>query len=212
MSKRYWIIDAGHGGLKQGKYVTAPNKMFHFNDGLVIYEGVVNRDIAKILCAKLHDACIDFAIVYDDVEDWGLGTRAALVNKIYNKNKNAISLSIHSNAGGGNGFEYFTSHGETEADLMGEVLYQCYRKFLPKFEVRVDKTDGDHDKEARFTMVGYESNGKWVGPKCPALLVENLFFDNRKEAEYLLSDEGKNEIANCLFEWIKLIEKDEHKK
>ena len=32
--------------------------------------------------------------------------------------------------------------------------------------------------------------------KCPAVLTENLFQDNKKDVEFLLSEKGKNAIVN----------------
>ena len=37
-------------------------------------------------------------------------------------------------------------------------------------------------------------------------LVENLFFDNRKEADYLLSEIGQQRIAQCIVDSIKAVE------
>lgn len=207
MPKKYWIIDAGHGGMVDGKYTTAPDKMHTFEDGYTIYEGVTNRAIARELVALFRfNGCIDFALVYDEKHDTPLSTRAKLVNKLYEKYPNAVSLSIHSNAGGGSGNEIFTSAGETEADGLAELLYETIKEQLPEFRFRPDLSDGDHDKEARFYMVGYESNGVRVGPKCPAILAEFLFFDNRKEAEFLNSFAGQQRIARCLFDWILRVE------
>ena len=31
--------------------------------------------------------------------------------------------------------------------------------------------------------------------KCPAILTENLFYDNKEEVKFLLSDEGREAIA-----------------
>jgi len=210
MSNYYWIIDAGHGGIKEGKYVTAPAKMHKFDDGFTIHEGEVNRKISALLQRMLQTEGIDFCLVYDEVEDTSLDSRINLVNKVYEKNPNAILLSIHSNAGGGKGLEIFTSIGQNKSDVVAEYLHQSYTKYLPKFKFREDESDGDHDKEARFAMVGYErmKNGKvvWYGPKCPAVLVENLFFDNREEAEYLNSEIGQHEIAKAMFEGIAQVE------
>jgi len=83
MSKYFWLIDAGHGGIKDGKYVTAPAKMHRFDDGFTIYEGVTNRKIAAKLAAMLHDACIDFGLVYDEVLDISLTERARIVNSVF---------------------------------------------------------------------------------------------------------------------------------
>jgi N-acetylmuramoyl-L-alanine amidase len=204
MSNYYWIIDAGHGGVRNGMYVTAPAKMYRFPDGYSIYEGVVNRLTAKALCAKLDEAGIDYGLVYDEIEDTPLHKRAALVNTIYTKRPNAISLSIHSNAGGGKGSEIFTSIGQNKSDIVADYFIREYKK-MP-FTFRADTTDGDHDKEARLYMVGYLDNGVWKGPKCPAILVENLFFDNRLEAEFLNSPFGQEEFAKTMFNAITKIE------
>jgi len=210
MSNYYWIIDAGHGGIKNGHYVTAPAKMHKFEDGLTIYEGEINRKISALLQRMLQTEGIDFCLVYDEVEDTPLDDRINLVNRVYEKNPNAILISIHSNAGGGKGLEIFTSVGKDKSDLVAELLYQSYTRYLPNFKFRDDLSDGDHDKEARFAMVGYwrTKNGKevWYGPKCPAVLVENLFFDNKEEAGYLNSELGQHEIALAIFEGIKMVE------
>ena len=206
--KRYWIIDAGHGGMVDGKYTTAPDKMHTFEDGYTIYEGVTNRAIASKLVGMLKaNDCIDFALVYDEKFDTPLSTRSKLTNLLYERHPNAVCLSIHSNAGGGSGNEIFTSIGETEADGLAELLYECVKTHLPEFKFRSDLSDGDHDKEERFLMVGYwDKHGVWIGPKCPSILAEFLFFDNRKEAEFLNSEEGQNRIAQCLFDWILKVE------
>src|SRR5690554_2819648 len=122
MGKYLWLIDAGHGGMKDGKYTTAPNKMHIFNDGYTIYEGVVNRGVAKKLYKKLSEGCVDWALVYDDEIDTHLSSRVQIANRVYEKHSNCILVSLHSNAGGGKGFEIFTSPGETLADPVAEIF------------------------------------------------------------------------------------------
>jgi|SRR5690606_7208248 len=195
MSRYHWIIDAGHGGFKNGVYTTAPAKMHRFEDGLTIYEGDVNRKIAKLVHSQLQAKKFDITLVYDDVIDTSLQTRVMLANKVYRKNRNAVLLSIHSNASPdparpAHGFEVFTSPGETKSDPFAAVFCKNYIKDLPQFKFRSDTSDGDYDKEARFYML--------TQTHCPALLVENLFMDNRKEAEFLLSESGQLAIANVL--------------
>lgn len=194
-SNYLWCLDAGHGGLtKDGRYTTAPNKMFTFPDGLTIYEGVINRAIALLVYKQLEQKQIDFALVYDDVEDTPLAQRVTIADNVYRKDKRAIYLSIHSNAGGGSGFEIFTSIGQTKSDKVANIFCETYKKNLPQFKFREDKSDGDADKEADFYVLRKTD--------CPALLVENLFFDNRSEAEYLLSTEGQKAIADCIVQCI----------
>lgn len=199
MSNYNWLIDAGHGGMKNGVYTTAPSKMVVYPDGFTILEGEVNRKVAAKLAEKLFDHGIDFALVYDEILDTSLTTRVDIINKIFAKDQRCISLSIHSNAGGGHGFEVYTSPGKTSADSIAPFFCSaCIRNF-PEYPFRSDKSDGDMDKEAKFMMVTH--------PKCPALLVESLFMDNREEAEFLNSVNGQARIAEWLFQSILEVEK-----
>jgi len=198
-SNYLWLLDAGHGGLTpNGHYTTAPNKMFTFHDGLVIYEGDINRKITKLIREKLTLKQIDWALVYSDVEDTPLSQRVTIADNVYRKDKRAVYLSIHSNSGGGSGFEIFTSPGQTKSDKIANIFCETYQKFFPQFPFRQDKSDGDADKEADFYVLRKTD--------CPSVLVENLFFDNRKEAEFLLSIEGQQKIANCIVSCIENVE------
>lgn len=200
MSNYVWILDAGHGGIKDGAYTTAPAKMYQHQDpkGFTIYEGVINRAIAKLVWLELAALNIDFKLVYDEQEDYSLAKRVNIADKIFEKDKRAIYLSIHSNAGGGRGIEIFTSHGQTKSDKIANIFCETYQKLLPDFPFRCDKADGDDDKEAEFYVLRKTD--------CPAILVENLFFDNRKEAEYLMSEKGQREIACCIVQCIQNVE------
>lgn len=203
-SKILWLIDAGHGGIdSKGVYVTGPAKMFKFPDGFTIYEGVVNRAIAKIVYLQLMQNQIDFALLYDDVIDTSLGSRIRIANTLHAKDSRCVVLSIHSNAGGGAGFEVYTKPGQDTSDPYAEVFMGTYAEKLPQFKSRTDKSDGDLDKEANFAMVG----GNIKTPLyCPAVLLENLFMDNRAEAEYLMSPMGQLQIANAIVSAILKIE------
>lgn len=195
-----WALDAGHGGItREGKYTTAPAKMHTFPDGKIVYEGLVNRDITELLYKKLERAEIDFGLVYDEVEDTPLSQRVTTADNMFRKDKRTVYLSIHSNAGGGSGFEIFTSPGQTKSDKIANIFCEIYQKHFPGFPFRADKADGDADKEADFYVLRKTD--------CPAVLVENLFFDNRKDADYLTSKEGKEAIAECLYQCILACEK-----
>ena len=50
-------------------------------------------------------------------------------------------------------------------------------------KIRKDMTDGDPDKESGFYILKHT--------KCPAVLTENLFQDNKEDVGFLLSEEGK---------------------
>ena len=204
MSKYIWLLDAGHGGMKDGKYTTAPAKMHVFEDGLTFYEGVNNRAIVSKLVGLLDNAGIEYTLVFDPQLDTPLKDRVSIANRLYKEQKLPVYLSIHSDAmpdgahGKGSGFSVFTSKGQTRSDRVAEVFCKTYQSELPQFKFRKDLADGDTDKEENFYVLR-KTHG-------PALLVENLFFDNRKEAEFLLSEVGQGKIALTLFKSIQATE------
>lgn len=204
------IIDAGHGGIIDGKYATA-GKQYHFNDGTTIYEGVVNRAIGRLLAKKLDAARIPyFHTNLDDEADLGLMERVQIANTLFRTNRSCYLLSIHSNAASNDlegegsratGFEIFTSIGLTKSDELANVASKWYKKLFPDFPFREVRTSGGEyaNKEADYVVLA-----KTQGP---AFLVENLFYDNLKEAKFLLSAEGQERIAECLFQIVREIHK-----
>ncbi len=204
MSNYRYLIDAGHGGMKDGRYTTAPAKMHVFDDGLTFYEGVNNRIIAGKLQKLLRDHAIDHSPVYDAELDTPLAQRVALANYLHLRDPRCIYLSLHSDAmppgahGKGSGFAIYTSKGQTASDAVAQLFCDTYRRELPQFRLRQDTSDGDSDKEEDFYVLRKTT--------CPALLVENLFFDNRREAEFLLSPAGQDRIAHTIYKAIQLTE------
>jgi N-acetylmuramoyl-L-alanine amidase len=178
-----WILDAGHGGIDaQGHYTTAPAKMFKF-PAFTAYEGAINRAIMHLVRKALIAKRIDYAVVSHPVDDNPLEQRVRMADSIYAKDKRAIYLSIHSNAGGGAGLEIFTGPGQTDSDLIGRVFERFYREMGKAFKFR-------GLKEENFYVLRKTD--------CPAILVENLFFDNEEEAKYLLTFAGQQSIANMI--------------
>ena len=204
MSKYTWLLDAGHGGMLDDVYTTAPGKMHVFEDGHTFYEGVNNRMIVNKLRAILLRNGIEHRLIHDQVNDTPLAERVARANSLHAQGKNCIYLSVHSDAmpegahGKGSGFSVYTSVGKTRSDAIADVFCNTYQRRLGEFRLRKDLADGDQDKEQDFYVLRKT--------KCPALLTENLFFDNRAEAEFLLSETGQNRIAHTMFESIFQIE------
>ncbi len=202
-----WILDAGHGGMHEGKYMTDPKwgKFYKHSDQFTAYEGVTNRGIAARLIGKLKKAGIKYETVYHEYLDTPLKQLTAKMNSYamqYGKD-NCCVLSIHSNAGKGTGIEVFTSIGQTKSDPIAEVFYSQLvgdiKKINPSWGGRPDITDGDHDKEMKLAVTDWTA--------CPSVLVELLFFDEIKQALFLDSDTGQEHFAESLFKAIKQIEK-----
>jgi len=155
------LFDPGHGGMIDGVYQT--DKRFDINKpgsytkgyvhsmGVGIAEGEFNRDIMNRVCKYMDMVGLPYKKIVDTEEDVPLRKRSDDINEYYyNENKRCFVCSIHANAGKGTGKEIFTSPGETNADPMAEIMILRMDDDLPELRLRADKSDGDHDKEAKF--------------------------------------------------------------
>lgn len=191
------VLDFGHGGILDGKYTTAPAKMHTFEDGVVAYEGDINRKIGFEIkrCLSEHDSInIVCTVDPDDPTDLSLQERVKIANK-YNP-KETIFVSIHCNASpnhNASGFELYTSPGETEADKLAEHISKAVSNVLDRYNLRFrkDLTDGDSDKESNFYVLRKT--------KCPAVLIECLFFDYRPDFDLLNNPEFRGDLGSFIY-------------
>jgi len=196
MSKYTWLIDSGHGGItSDGEYATAPAKMFRHSPSEVFYEGFFNRQIKQALMRDLwRDGILAIDVCPTDL-DLPLSVRVNIINVIYEKYRNAVLISLHSNAGGGTGFEVWTSYGQTRSDKFAELLISQFSADFPDITARIDTRDGDQDKEAAFYIL------KWS--HCPAILPECLFYDNYEDYKKLESADFRIQYVKTLIQFIK---------
>ena len=143
-----------------------------------------------------------------------LRARCKYVNELCDKygTKNCIYVSIHVNAAASTGrwnkaggWSAYTSPGQTLSDILTTYLYEAAEKHLASYAeamekgkttgqydkkqrpYRTDFSDGDPDQEAGFYVL--------TQTKCPAVLTENLFMDNKSDVAFLTSTEGKKAIV-----------------
>ncbi len=180
------LLDNGHGGLINGKYQTAGKRSPIWSDGSQLFEGEFNRAIVNRLIERLTVLGIPYVNMVPELKDISLSTRVKRANAI--EGDNVFYLSIHSNAGGGNGFEVFTSRGTTKSDGIATIFGQEFQKEFPSKRLRADYSDGDLDKEANFTVI--------KKTRMPAVLTENFFMDNEEECkQILMTKNGRDKIA-----------------
>ena len=180
------LLDNGHGGLINGEYQTPGKRSPVWDDGSQLFEGEFNRSIVARITESLTSINIPYVIIAPETRDIQLSTRVKRANDI--QGESCFYLSIHSNAGGGNGFEVFTSPGGTTSDKIATIFGEEYRKTFPQKKLRTDYSDGDIDKEAAFTVI--------KKTRMPAVLTENFFMDNEEECkEILLTKQGRDLIA-----------------
>ncbi len=188
------ILDNGHGDNTPGK------RSPQFGGNLpILYEWEFNRDIVKRIAAMCTNAGIKYRVLVPEDNDVSLQARCERANRIYSETGGkCFLLSIHANAGGGTGWECYTTKGKTKADGIAEILaFQWSWEFGNEWPLRADYSDGDADKESQFYILRYT--------KCPAVLSENLFMDNYKDYQFLMTDAGRERIAKVHFEAIKTL-------
>jgi len=182
------LIDNGHGENTKGK--CSP-------DGK-LREYAWTREIADMLVLELGKMGIDAERVVKETIDVPLSERCRRVNEICGRlgTSNVILISIHCNAAG-NGTEWmnargwsaYTSKGKTKADKLATFLYEEAEKNFISQRIRRDNSDDDPDWEENFYILRKT--------KCPAVLTENFFQDNKEDVEFLLSADGKARIVKA---------------
>lgn len=188
--KKHWILDPGHGGMVNGQYVTPGKRSPLWDDGTQYFEGVGNRDIVKRIAEHCDSMGVDYTVLVEEDSDVSLKDRVQRVNALYTKYPNAVLVSVHSNGASveqANGWEVFTSPGQTRSDQIAQVFFKEAHSYWPDRKMRKDESDGDADKEANFFVLKYTN--------CPAILTENFFHTNKVECDYLMSEKGRIDIA-----------------
>lgn len=188
------LIDAGHGIDTPGK--RSPDGAFR--------EYLWNREIADLVCDDLGIEGYDVSLVVTETNDIPLITRVNRVNAVCKEHgsSDVILVSIHSNACGNGkdwmnakGWSCYTTKGETKSDRLAECLYDSFERSFPDRKIRKDIQDGDRDWEENFYIIQKS--------RCPAVLIENFFYDNKEECHWLMQDAVKVRIAMAIEQGIK---------
>lgn len=187
------LIDNGHGVNTAGKRSPL------WSDGTQLLEWEFTRDIARRLDTRLAMSGIPTNIIVPEIEDISLKERCARINTAVHHNtvycgRACLLVSIHANAGGGTGWECFTTKGDTMSDSVATLFYESAKLHFPEHKIRADYSDGDPDKEENFYILQHT--------KCPAVLTENFFMDNEKDCKLLMQEDFRQEIALMHFDAI----------
>ena len=210
MKKALIILDNGHGENTKGK--CSPDA-YHLlvESPYYLKEYAYTREIAHEIYESLnaHDD-IDCVLLVPELKDISLSDRVNRANVIYLQNRNKyekiLLVSIHCNAAGNGsdwlnarGWTAFTSVGLTQSDYACRYLYEAADMYLKDYirnfsspdkkqrPIR-DTKDISKGHERDFTILKYT--------KCPAVLTENLFQDNKFDVAFLKSQKGKDAIID----------------
>ena len=182
------LIDPGHGENTQGK--RSPKGEFG-----VLREYAFNRAIAKPLVDRLNKLGYDAELVVSEDEDISLGERCRRTNRWCDKlgSKNVLFISVHSNASSNcetwqkpNGWSAFVY---TKASSASKRLAQCLYEEAEKRNLKGNRcVPPERYWTANFYVLKHTN--------CPAVLTENLFYDNHNDYLYLCSEKGREEIID----------------
>lgn len=187
------LLDPGHGSDTPGK--RSPDGRF--------LEYAFNRDIAARVASKLTTLGLNTEIIVPELTDIPLKERVSRINSrcaALGKG-NVILVSIHANAAG-NGSKWmnarrwscYTSKGDTAADALATCLCEAAAKYFKDLRIRTDFSDGDPDFEESFYILRHTT--------CPAVLVENFFYDNPDDLRFLESEEGRELVTKVIVEGV----------
>lgn len=167
-----WLIDAGHGGVALGVYMTAGKRSPEVPPGIL--EGQFNRRVARLLLAP------NVIQLNPGPHDIPVGTRVKTVNAIAAGAGEPVALiSIHANASGyGNrwtdaqGFRVFHSRwASRESKLMADLMHKAF--------VESEKIPpSNRDPLGRNYTILWRT-------KCPSILIECGFMTSLRDVKYL---------------------------
>ena len=171
-------IDDGHGMETAGKRTPPIPEL----NNRVIRENEFNKEVARLLATELNRCGIDTLMVSPTDTDTSLPDRVSLANK----SKADIYVSIHYNAYDGefnsndpSGLSIFHHTGSVKGKKLAEYIH----KYLKEGTKQIDRGV----KSANFYVLRYTN--------MPAVLSENGFMDNKKEALLMLDKDFQREVA-----------------
>lgn len=178
------ILDAGHGEETPGK--RSP-------DG-TLREYKYCREIMQEVKKQLEDKGFTVKTTVTDSSDVPLMKRCQIVNNYCNKygTSNTLLVSIHNNAAG-SGKNWMTARGwsvfvSLNGSTKSKKLAECLTKAAEVEKIKIRRPSPNQDYWAQNLAICRET-------KCPAVLTENMFQDNKEDVAYLLSDKGRKSIV-----------------
>lgn len=185
------ILDNGHGINTPGK--CSPDKR--------LLEYKYAREIVSRIHEELQKEGIKSYILTPEEEDVALKERVARANTIYkDNNKQAILISVHCNAAGADG-KWHSAKGWSvfvaqNASKNSKRLADCLAEKAEESGLKMRYCRPGQSYWVQSLAICRDTN-------CPAVLTENLFQDNKEDVDYLLSEQGRENIVRLHVEGIK---------
>lgn len=184
------LLDPAHGVEVKGK--RSPDQS--------LMEWEWSREMIGKIEKRLEELGIDSERTWYEDNEPGLNKRCRIANKIAKESKTkCILISFHINAAG-MGKDWMNARGwsvfvSPNASNNSKKLAISLAKSAEELDLKVRKPDHNYYYwTASLAICKYTT--------MPAVLVENLFMDNKEDMEYLKSDEGKNTLTEVVIKGI----------
>lgn len=160
------------------------------------YSREICKKIKDVLTLKGVDCMIDIEGDYEG----SLQNRCNIVNKVCEQNgpSNCLYVSVHVNAASNGkwsnarGFCVFVC--PTASQKSRKLAQYIYKEAMDRNLKGNRYTPATKYLTANYYVLKYT--------KCPAVLTENLFQDNKEDVDFLLSEKGKQAIVDLHVEGI----------
>ena len=181
------LLDNGHGENTPGK--RSPDNS--------ILEWKWNREVAVRVERILTRDGIDVQRIVVGNDDVPINQRVKLVNKhcLLLGAKNVLLVSIHINAAG-NGSKWLSAHGWSI--FVSNNASDSSKKAAECIYDAVDAYGWSMRKPSPNQKYWQGNLGMCRDSKCPAVLVENFFMDNKEDAEFLAKESTKDALAQAI--------------
>lgn len=194
------IIDNGHGYDTPGK--RSPEGLLAAPGEVALFEHSFNRDVACRLFNLCRKGGIEYRELVPEAKDISISTRCERANYLHEMYQDAFLVSIHANAGGGTGPECFVYENRRsgwvnpESARIATVFAEEYIRSFPEFKLRKGKGN------ELFKRANYQIQRETT---MPSVLTESGFMDHPVDLAFLISDEGRQRIAQMHFDAIKQV-------
>nr|DAV10917.1 MAG TPA: Cell wall hydrolase autolysin [Caudoviricetes sp.] len=194
------LIDNGHGAdnYTNGKYSPIVDDMSIESDATVydhrFREGNFNRLVAAELVTRLRDLGYDAERIVREDRDVPLMARVERVNSWCRRlgKENVLFISVHANA---------ANDGNIWMNARGFSVWVAKQASMASHKLALSFTSAatvaglmgnrcvpkEHYWQADFFVLKYT--------QCPAVLTENLFYDNRDDLKIIASPAGREKIV-----------------
>jgi len=203
------FVDAGHGSMLNGEYVTPGKRAFHpgvkLHDDLGnYYEGYENRIVAEMFIAELAKNGIVAIRTYDAINDTSLATRARTVRNYLRAGYAGYMHSFHSNAISSSnspakleattGLVVYTTRDDNFSDQIAQHHFDNVKEeFGDEWNYREQTIDMDSDFEANFSVLKNTNLDEFEGD-FGAFLEEWGFHTSSKDAKFII-ESRKRRVA-----------------